>query len=54
MGMSRRQLTEFGSLYRLTPSRGERKMYGHYLKTRLVDHYLGNNKGTLGQDTQNT
>ena len=29
-------------------------MYGHYLKTQLVDHCLDNNKGTLGQDTQNT
>ena len=41
-------------LCRLTPSGGECEMYGHYLKTRLVDHYLGNNKGMLGQETQNT
>ena len=29
-------------------------MKGHYLKTRLVDHCLVNNKVMLGQETQYT
>ena len=41
-------------LCRLTPSRGECEMKGHYLKTRLVDHCLVNNKVMLGQETQYT
>ena len=41
-------------LCRLTPSGGECEVKGHYLKTRLVDHCLVNNKVTCGQETQYT
>ena len=46
-------LTEFGSLQAHT-SGGECEVKGHYLKTRLVDHCLVNNKVMLGQETQYT
>ena len=39
---------------RLTHSGGECEVKGHYLKTRLVDHCLVNNKVMLGQETQYT
>ena len=39
---------------RLTQSGGECEVKGHYLKPRLVDHCLINNKVMLGQETQYT
>ena len=35
-------------------SGGECRTSGHFLKTRLEDHYQSNNKGMLVQKTQNT